>query len=465
MAPLPGPHAGSHAPAEPERAAASESRAQERQAMRRLWQIYSRSVLPAESKSHFEHFSARPITAEEFESRPQVLLLGQYSTGKTSMVRWLTGSSSPHFDVRPQPSTDKFMAVVHGEHEQLIHGNAAACLPQLPYKGLSEFGGSFLANFSALAMPSEVLKDITLVDTPGVLAGKKQQIGRDYEFARVCEWLAERADLVLLTFDAHKLDISDEFQEVMEVLKPYKEKVRCVLNKADQIDASNLVRVYGALLWNVGKILRTPEVARVFVSSFWDSEYRFEDHKQLFDEDKKAIVEELRGLPRATLLRKTHAVVARVRKVRAHFCIMAHLQSQIPWRFRACGAPPKRVRSWLDANLPRVFAEAQRTRNLSAGDMPDFHGFREALMRLENLARALPTWEAEVVAGLDRVIDVEVPDLLNRVGGVSSGPMLFSDPEPVSGRRRGLLGRLGFSGGRGDGDAETPSSKRRRLDR
>merc|ERR1719293_190808 len=99
----------------------------------------------------------------------------------------------------------------------------------------------------------------------------------------------------------------------MEVLRPYAAKVRCVLNKADQIDSTNLVRVYGALLWNVGKILRTPEVARVFVSSFWDQDYRFQEHKQLFEEDKKAIVEELKGLPRATLLRKTHAIVARVR--------------------------------------------------------------------------------------------------------------------------------------------------------
>ena len=30
----------------------------------------------------------------------------------------------------------------------------------------------------------------------------------------------------------------------------------CLKRQADQIDASNLVRVYGALLWNVGKVRR-----------------------------------------------------------------------------------------------------------------------------------------------------------------------------------------------------------------
>jgi hypothetical protein len=39
------------------------------------------------------------------------------------------------------------------------------------------------------------------------------------------EWFAERADLILLLFDAHKLDISDEFKDVILALKGAEDKV------------------------------------------------------------------------------------------------------------------------------------------------------------------------------------------------------------------------------------------------
>ena len=34
-------------------------------------------------------------------------------------------------------------------------------------------------------------------------------------------WFAEKSDLILLLFDAHKLDISDEFKRTISALKVY----------------------------------------------------------------------------------------------------------------------------------------------------------------------------------------------------------------------------------------------------
>ena len=73
----------------------------------------------------------------------------------------------------------------------------------------------------------------------------------------MCSWFAQRADLIILIFDAHKLDISDEFKNAIDSLKGNDDKVRCILNKADQVDRQKLMRVYGALMWSLGKVIKS----------------------------------------------------------------------------------------------------------------------------------------------------------------------------------------------------------------
>lgn len=94
---------------------------------------------------------------------------------------------------------------------------------------------------------------MTIIDTPGILSGEKQRIERSYDFVELTSWFATRSDLILLLFDPAKLDIADEFMQVIKALRGHDDKVRVVLNKADSIDMQELMRVYGALLWSLSK--------------------------------------------------------------------------------------------------------------------------------------------------------------------------------------------------------------------
>ena len=60
----------------------------------------------------------------------------------------------------------------------------------------------------------------------GILAGEKQSIKRGYDFAEVLKWFAERADRIILLFDAHKLDISDEFKQAIMSIREHDDKIR-----------------------------------------------------------------------------------------------------------------------------------------------------------------------------------------------------------------------------------------------
>lgn len=105
------------------------------------------------------------------------------------------------------------------------------------------------------------------------------------------EWFIHRSDLIILCFDAHKLDISDEFRQTIESLKGHEDKVRVVLNKSDSVGEQELMRVYGALQWSLGKVLKSPEVVRVYVSSFWDKPYVNTEWEELFDKEKEGLLE------------------------------------------------------------------------------------------------------------------------------------------------------------------------------
>jgi len=67
-------------------------------------------------------------------------------------------------------------------------------------------------------MSAELLKQVTFVDTPGIIENRRQQ-ERGYPFNEVMKWFINRAALIFIVFDPFKLDVGIELENTFKQLK------------------------------------------------------------------------------------------------------------------------------------------------------------------------------------------------------------------------------------------------------
>ncbi|CEJ00342.1 hypothetical protein RMCBS344292_14400 [Rhizopus microsporus] len=368
--------------------------------------IYKTKIKPLEVTYNFEGFHSAPLTDSDIEAKPMVLLIGQYSTGKTTFIRYLLDKKYPGEHIGVEPTTDRFLAVMNGGEDRIIPGNAAAVNQDLPFRGLNHFGQAFLSRFQT---PSPVLENMTLIDTPGILAGDKQRIERGYDFTQVIEWFAQRSDLILLMFDSYKLDISNEFKMAIHSLRGQEEKIRVVLNKSDMVSQQQLMRVYGAMMWSLGKVVQTPEVMRVYISSFWTEKPSncFEDCRELIEAESRDLLRDLKELRRNAAIRKVNEIVKRARLAKVHALIISHLKKEMPSMFGK-----KKKQEALLKNLDQVFIKIQNKHHLPAGDFPNPEKFKQNLALYD--IDKFKSLKEDLIARVDDALAVDLPRLMSR---------------------------------------------------
>ncbi|XP_035285989.1 EH domain-containing protein 3-like [Anguilla anguilla] len=370
-----------------------------------LKKLYKTKLLPLEEQYKFQDFHSPALEDADFDNKPMVLLVGQYSTGKTTFIRYLLEEDFPGMRIGPEPTTDSFTAVMHGDLEGLIPGNALVVDPRKPFRKLSAFGNAFLNRLVCAQLPNPVLESISVIDTPGILSGEKQRISRGYDFAAVLEWFAERVDRIILLFDAHKLDISDEFSEVIRAMKNHEDKMRVVLNKADQIQTQQLMHVYGALMWSLGKIINTPEVVRVYTGSFWSRPLLIPDNRKLFEAEEQELFKDIQSLPRNAALRKLNDLIKRARLAKVHAYIMSSLKKEMPSMFGKENRKRELIR-----NLGEIYSRIERERQLSPGDFPNLRRMQEQL-QAHNLAK-FPLIKPKLLDAVDEMLDHDIAELM-----------------------------------------------------
>jgi len=142
--------------------------------------------------------------------RPLVLLLGNYSSGKSTLINELLGGEVQA--TGQAPTDDSFTVITRGDAENgtdTVHvveerdGKFLLNDPEYPFEGLKKYGQRFASHLRLKKVNSPFLENLALIDTPGMLDSITER-DRGYSYQNAVGELARIADLILILFDPHK---------------------------------------------------------------------------------------------------------------------------------------------------------------------------------------------------------------------------------------------------------------------
>lgn len=195
---------------------------------------------------------------------PLVLFLGNHSSGKSSFINHLIGA--PRQKTGLAPTDDGFTIIAYGETEDELDGQSAVTHPEYAFGRLEMLGPNYLARMRLKTQPAEILRSMSLIDSPGMIDAAGTASGRGYDFAACVKAYAEMADLILFFFDPDKPGTTGETVSIFtETLAGLEHKLLIVLNKVDLFaNIRDFARTYGTLCWNLSKTMQTKDVPHIF---------------------------------------------------------------------------------------------------------------------------------------------------------------------------------------------------------
>ena len=232
--------------------------------------------------------------------RPSAVFLGNHSSGKSTVINHLLGDP-PVQDTGVAPTDDRFTVILFGEVEQDYYGPAA--VGQLPaeFANIAAMGPAFLQHLRVKIRNRPYLKQVNLIDSPGMIDTAEGHATRSYDFSGVVRKFAELSDLVFFLFDPDKPGTTAEAVSVLsKCMFGIEFKLRVLLNKSDTFDSMyDFARAYGTLCWNLARVLRMKDLPTIYTTYTPQPGTRIETKVSLdgFDRHRAEILEQLRSLP------------------------------------------------------------------------------------------------------------------------------------------------------------------------
>lgn len=202
--------------------------------------------------------------------KPIVLVIGNYSSGKSTLINELLGQDIQR--TGQAPTDDSFTIITAGgvgEGTQQIPGSTLVNDETLPFANFKKFGERFMSHFLLKKMENPLLENMAIIDSPGMLDSVTEK-DRGYDYMAVLGEIANLADLIVLMFDPHKAGTIKETYTAIRSTLPEKsgeDRIIFVMSRIDECDnLSDLVRSYGALCWNMSQMTGRKDIPHIYLT-------------------------------------------------------------------------------------------------------------------------------------------------------------------------------------------------------
>lgn len=399
--------------------------------LKELKKLYEGAVKPLEQLYKFKDISNRHLGDPEIFSKPMVVFMGPWSTGKSAIINYLLGTeySKSALKTGAEPTSNTFTVLMYGDNEQVLDGTQIAA--DWAYSSLQKFGQSFLDRLRGRKLPLPILRKMTIVDTPGIIENRKERL---YPFNDAFQWFIDRADLIYIVFDPTKLDIGFEMEALFDQLKGRENQVRILVNKADTVKPQELMKVQGNILWNLSPLLGTVNAPTVFVGSFWSKPYLVGSPATLFDAQEEAMLEDIyealeNQIENKVALARRHAV-----RVRNH-AKMVDCYLNTYYNHKTFFSNKRQVADDIVGNPQNyhIYEGMSTLTNVSRYDLPDPDIYREffsvhPLFDFKPLASTCSYFKGCPLDKLDITIAYDLPELVGKYHRI------LANRPPVGGR-------------------------------
>jgi len=140
------------------------------------------------------------------------VIVGEVKSGKSSFINALLDTGREIVKVAPEPCTDSIQQVIYGSEEETIE---------------------ITKSFKKIILPVDILKDVSVVDTPGT-----NTISEEHE--KITEDFIPRSDLIVFVFEAKNPYRQSAWDFFDYVHKDWRKKTIFVLQQADLMEEKDL---------------------------------------------------------------------------------------------------------------------------------------------------------------------------------------------------------------------------------